>query len=650
VGTALWYFYAPLYTATAQLVVSPAGEVLRAGAPLQYGQEIMSRIMRTHAALAVSNRVLNEALKNSKVAATDWYQKDKDGALERLREEITVAPITGTNYISVSMSGKAINKRERIELAEIVNAVAEDFQKISRDVIRGEREEDIANLNRQQQELNTTLSAVRRDMNRLLQAGSDRESLMLLTYKRRTLSTELDTVIRYESQALSLRAAFEEQVADDSIYASQDVQQALNLNPTLRALRGAEVDAVTGLDRLHAKYGKLHNEFRAGESRLASIRKEIERQEADLKTQAVSLLRNAREAEVEMAKQARDDLQIRMKEVDEQMTELQVGMARYEQFSGEEKDLEGQIARLNNRRLELQAQATGEVQVRVAMPATPPRYISMPKWKIMVPLGVVVGVVVGLGLAFLLEFIDTSIKGPSDIARRVDLPLLGMVPHADDLEEEIEDVRLAFMAQPNSLIGEAFMQIRTCLLFSSPPSQQRSLLIVSPLPEDGRTTVAMNLAACCAHGDKKVLVVDANFRQPAVRSLFPQCPEGGLSSALVGQAGWEDLVYEAQPGLYVLPAGVLPPNPAELLGSEQMRQLIAEMTEKYDQVLIDSAPCLLVSDSLILSTLVDGAIMVVRAGATPMGSSRERATSSRESARISSALCSTPFVHLPAAI
>lgn len=619
VATALWYFYAPLYTAVAQVVVQPAGEVLRPGARQEYGQEIMNRIMRTHAAIAVSNRVLNEALKDSKVVATDWYQRDKTRALDRLRKKISVAPIPGTNYIRVSMRGKAVNDRGRTELAEIVNAVAEEFENASQELIKGERTKDIDNLKAQRDELNVQLNRTRIEMNRLLEAGSDQESLMLLTYKRRNISTEMDTIIRYESQAISLLEAFNEQVNDESIDVSKEVQQALDMDPTLRALRGGEMNAITRLDRLQAKYGKNHNEYKAAQKSLESIKSEILRREGELKSQAIEFVRNAREAEVELAKQSRADLQDQMDAVDAKMIDMQVGMARYKQLSGQEKDIEAQIARLNNRLLELQAQAAGEVQVRLALPAIKPREVSMPKWIIMIPLGIVAGAVVGLGLAFLLEFIDTSIKGPSDIARRVDLPLLGMVPHSDDLEEEIEDARLAFMEQPDSLISEAFRQIRTCLRFSGPANQQRSLLVASPLPEDGRTTVAVNLAACCAQGGKSVLVVDANFRQPAIGDLFSECPEGGLSSVLVGQARWEELVHESQPGMHVLPAGVLPPNPAELLGSEQMRQLISEMTEKYDQVLIDSAPCLLVSDSLVLSTLVDGVIMVVRAGANTYG-------------------------------
>jgi capsular exopolysaccharide synthesis family protein len=227
--------------------------------------------------------------------------------------------------------------------------------------------------------------------------------------------------------------------------------------------------------------------------------------------------------------------------------------------------------------------------------------------------------VVGFGLAFLLEFIDTSVKNPSDITRRVDLPMLGMVPHAADLEEEIQDLRLAFMTNPGSVIGESFRQIRTCLQFSAPASQLRSLLITSGLPGDGRGTVTMNLAAALAHSGKKVLVVDANFRQPCIRRLFPECPEAGLSNALVGQAIWRALTLEIEPNLSVMSSGPLPPNPAELLGSEPMRNVLAEMMAQYDHVLFDGAPALLVSDPGVLSTIVDGVIIVVRAGSNTFG-------------------------------
>jgi len=237
----------------------------------------------------------------------------------------------------------------------------------------------------------------------------------------------------------------------------------------------------------------------------------------------------------------------------------------------------------------------------------------------MMPVGVLLGLVVGVGLAFLLEFIDTSIKNPSDVSKRLELPMLGFVPHVNDLDEDIEEVRLVFMSNPHSVIGESFRQIRTCVQFSGPAEQLQSLLVTSAQPADGRTTVAMNLAAAFARNGSNVLVVDANFRQPAMERLFRQCTNTGLSNALVSQGLWSDHVVEIEPNLSVLPAGPLPPNPAELLGSETMRQLMSETTASYDYVIIDGPPCLLVTDAAVIASIVDGTVLTVKAATNTFG-------------------------------
>jgi capsular exopolysaccharide synthesis family protein len=259
----------------------------------------------------------------------------------------------------------------------------------------------------------------------------------------------------------------------------------------------------------------------------------------------------------------------------------------------------------------------------------------MPRWKITVPAGFMLGLMLGVGLAFLLELIDSSIKSPSDITRKVDLPLLGMVPHAEDLDEEVSDMRRAFNTNPNSLLGEAFRQIHTCLLFSGPSESHRSVLVTSASPGDGRTTIAVNLAAATARAGRKVLLVDTNFRQPMVHQLFEQCSRAGLSDVLSGQAQWREVVCPVADGLSVMPAGTLPPNPAELLASEMMRRLITEMEQEYDQVIFDGAPVMLVTDPLAVSTMVDGVILVVRAGRNSHGLvQRSRDTLNRVGAHV----------------
>ena len=187
-------------------------------------------------------------------------------------------------------------------------------------------------------------------------------------------------------------------------------------------------------------------------------------------------------------------------------------------------------------------------------------------------------------------------------------------------EEEVEDFRRVILEAPRSPAAEAFRQIRTNLLYSGPVQQRRSMLVTSPGPEDGRTTVVLNLAVAIAQAGHRVLVVDANFRQPAIADLFPGTHEAGLSSALVGQAQWRDVVSSTEvPNLEVIASGPLPPNPAELLGSDIMRQLVSEMAAEYDQVIFDGSPAMVVSDACVLATQVDAVVLVVRAHQNSIG-------------------------------
>ena len=233
------------------------------------------------------------------------------------------------------------------------------------------------------------------------------------------------------------------------------------------------------------------------------------------------------------------------------------------------------------------------------------------------------GLLLGMALAFGLEFLDTSIKTPADITGQVDLAILGTVPHTEDLEEEVEDVRTSVLDNSSSLMARAFRQIRTYLLFSAPVERRRSVLITSALPEDGRTTVTMNLAGSIVLSGHKVLVIDANLRQPTISRLFGNDDEKprkqGLSNVLVGRMPWQDTIKEIRPNLHLMPSGPLTPNPGELLGSDRMREILAEMVEQYDQVLLDGPPALVVTDAAILSTVVDGVILVVRAGVNTHG-------------------------------
>ena len=191
----------------------------------------------------------------------------------------------------------------------------------------------------------------------------------------------------------------------------------------------------------------------------------------------------------------------------------------------------------------------------------------------------------------------------------------------------IERVESALLDVPGSMVAEAFRRIRTNLQFAAPAERQRSILITSPQPDDGKTTVACNLAVAVAQGGRRVLLVDANCRRPGLHKVFKNVGPKGLSNILVGEGSLASYVTRTDiPLLEVLSAGPIPPNPAELLGSEQCRTFLEEATAGYDQVIIDSTPVLLASDALVLATAVDGVILVIRAKANSRGVARRACT------------------------
>src|SRR5690606_29361711 len=173
---------------------------------------------------------------------------------------------------------------------------------------------------------------------------------------------------------------------------------------------------------------------------------------------------------------------------------------------------------------------------------------------------------------------------------------------------------------PQSLVAEAFRRTRTHMQFSGPMQTQRSLLITSPSPGDGKTAVAMNLAATLAHSGQRVLLIDCNFRRPDLRERYNLSRTTGLSNILIGESTLSHQVEKTElPNLDVLLSGPMPPTPAELLGSEPMRKLLDEALSRYDRVLLDGPPALLISDASVLSGMVDGVILVARADANSKG-------------------------------
>jgi capsular exopolysaccharide synthesis family protein len=241
-----------------------------------------------------------------------------------------------------------------------------------------------------------------------------------------------------------------------------------------------------------------------------------------------------------------------------------------------------------------------------------------------------IGFVLGAIAAYLLEYLDDTVKTPEDVEQLTELPTLaGIAAYEADGDAQYS---LITRNKPRSPIAEAYRGLRTAIIFTNVDKPTRSILITSPSPAEGKSITAANLGVVMAQAGHRVLIVDADLRRPRQHKIFDLSGNNfGLTNLLLKMLLEQDgrtvsentaellegAIHETQqPGLYLLNSGPLPPNPAELVGSEKMGKLLETLEAYFDMVIIDSPPCLAVTDAVVLSTRVDGVALISNSGST----------------------------------
>jgi capsular exopolysaccharide synthesis family protein len=259
--------------------------------------------------------------------------------------------------------------------------------------------------------------------------------------------------------------------------------------------------------------------------------------------------------------------------------------------------------------------------IRVIDKAERPRAPVTPRTGTNMLLALLSGSVLAFGLAFFFEYLDSRIKTPDELKAHLGLPSLGMVPALDAKTWKDKEPLLHAGVPPG--FAEAFRTVRTNVLFSSAQEGSRVLVVTSTGPGEGKTTVATNLAISFAQAGQRVLLIDADMRRPRVHSVFGCKQEPGLSNLMVGNARASETVHKTPvPGLWVLGAGRIPPNPAELIGSQRFRDFLASLKEHFDLVLVDSPPVMAVTDAAIVAHAANGVVFVVGAEMTCRNAAR----------------------------
>ena len=378
----------------------------------------------------------------------------------------------------------------------------------------------------------------------------------------------------------------------------------------------------------------------------------VQRLQAQMKEMDEQMMRERKGIVIQLEndyREAKQHEELLGRALDEQKTESNVMSEKMVQYNILKREAEANKTLYDSLQTKLkEAQISSGLKssnIRIVDPAMIPSTPARPAKTRNIAMAFLFGLVGGIGLALLREYLDNTVNTPDDVETLTRLPSLSVVPSFGAELSSVKPsgwfktissnghnkrIELVALHLPKSQMSEAFRALRTALLLSQPDHPPQVILVSSALPREGKTTVAANLAVTLAQLGDKTVLVDADLRKPGVGRLLNLSAgkHAGLSSYLAGVSTL-DLVtmpHPAIPNLAAIPTGPLPPNPADLLSSNKLTEAIAELRKRFKFVVIDSPPILAVTDGVILSVQADGVLLVVRSGETP----KEALTRTRE--------------------
>lgn len=388
-------------------------------------------------------------------------------------------------------------------------------------------------------------------------------------------------------------------------------------DPTVQSLRSQILKAEQNVSELSKKFGQKHPAMIAGQEELRGLR---EKRDDEIR-RVISSIRN----DFELAKASEENLRRlagQTKAETLNLTEkfVQFGVLKREAETSKQL-FDAIVKRIKEQGVTQDIQT---VNVWVVEKAETPVSPAMPNKPKNILLGILVGLIGGIGLAFFVEYLDNTVKSPEETEARIDMPVLGMVELLKPGQHPIEGI---IASNPRSPVAESYRLIRTALVLSSPDRPPKNILITSMSPAEGKSATAVNIAMTFAQSEKTVLLIDADLRKPRLHKLFQLENSQGLSTYLAGASGLTVHSPEIMPQLKVITSGPTPPNPSELIGSRRMKELLRELDARFDVIIWDSPPFLAVADSMLLSRILDGTLIIAKAGSTTYDALRRGAKS-----------------------
>ena len=627
-ATVVTYRFFPAYPAEAYVeLIPPIGDWAKPQETILPKDYITNRLA-TEAANIRNPACLLAVLELPEIKATYFYRWYGEGNFDKCLHDfenmLNVLPVRDTYLVSVSIAVK-----DPKEARLIVNKVVERYVARSSSELTDEGRGKLESLKNTQATVTAELARIRNNIGVLRQ----KQDMPALESERDVMVDAISVLTNTITELKARQADVESQLATvhgndpRNLPVSNEMKVVVEADPILRYYRQQVEQDDIQLQALALVMGGEHRQIRVLKTqRDGYFSKEIQRRE--------ELIDDLRGRQIESLRQEQARIKTMMGEVHEQLIEkqntqrdLDSTLQTFKNLSTDEerlsRELEQVSVALREAENTLDAQSRGGGRLHARPAAREAYWPSRPNFVLYLGGGFVLSLLAAVGLAFLREFTDQAIRTPLDVARYGRLSVLGSVPLLDDEQADVDAIELATRRAPHSLVAEAFRQIRAHLTFSGPLLSQQALLITSARPEDGKTATAINLAVTFAQGNQRVLLIDCNFRRPAIRAAFANTRSEGLSNVLVGHKTLDGAITKTDiANLDVMTSGPMPPNPAELLGSAPMRELLAAAKQRYDRLILDGPPCLLISDAMVLATQVDATVIVARAASSAKGALR----------------------------
>src|ERR1043165_701555 len=523
-----------------------------------------------------------------------------------------VEGIVGTNLFNIKYRHTDPDMAQKV-----ANALAEVFQanNIERSTQNSSKAGDLL-----AREIASLQEKIRHDTESLFNYARDKGL-------RPTLDSSLDVEgQRLQDLSKQLLAAEDKRKNAQAIYQSAKASTDTNSIPEVQ--KSERIVSMQGrLSELKEKKAALLVTYTPEWPEVKKTQAAIERLESELAKasgEAIGMLK----ADYEAAQAHENSLRqmyMQQRGVTDQQTRDQIEMAAYTQRLETNKQY---LNTLLQKQREVQiAQGDKGSEVRIENYSRVPRAPVGPARLRNVMIALALSLVAGIGLAFLLDFLDDTVKSIDDIYRYIHLPALAMIPASRGAARlkglpqgaspgPSESTALAMVDDVRSPIAESYRHLRTSLLLSSAGQPPKTILVTSSQPSEGKTTTAINTAYMLAQTGAEVLIIDCDLRRPRLHSQFEVGNSKGLTTWLSGERNLDNLLQTCArtPNLKILTSGPVPPNPAELLGHEEMRRLLGKLSERFAHIIIDSPPAISFTDASILSTMVDGVVLVVHGG------------------------------------